>query len=180
MFYKDHHRSFGRSDDRTVQHHRMFLATILVGIGETKSFRHHIIYLQSRQLPFSSQGIGRHQIHLGSVKCRLTWTLEIINLVSNHNLLGPFLHFIPNFGVPQILFRMFYVPGGKSVFIAKTESPHNFFCHLQSHINLFVHLIFSAKNMAIILRKGSRSSQSGQLARFLIPIKHRKICKSER
>ena len=169
MLNKYGYKAFHRSERCAVNHYRTMLLVIGSHILKIESFRQVIIYLNSSQLPTTTDSVFHHEVQFRTIKSSFT----IFNFCFQPLFLTRFddclLCLFPIFVTSDIFLTVHFITKRNLSFKIRevhwTEYNWN---NIHYTKKFSFHLIGTAKNMCIILRKATNTGQPVKFTALLI------------
>ena len=181
MLNKHSHEAFHGAERSTVNHYGTVLLIVSTGIFQLETFRQVVVHLDGTQLPTATDGILHHEVQFRTIESGFSifyFCLQPLFFTSFDD--GSFC-FFPVLVATDVFFAVHLVTQGN--LCLEVLEVHRFE-HDGDNVHdteeLILHLVRTAEDMRIILRKATYTCQTVQLATLLVTANRTELCQTQR
>ena len=163
-----------------MNHHWCLLRVIFCGIFELEAVRQVIVYLNSTELPTTTDGILHHEVELRTIeRCLTKLYTSIETLLCACFLNGCFALFPYLVRADILLLVLWVAEGNLRLVVIETEGLEHLEDDIDIVLKLCLYLVRAHEDMCIILREGTNTCKSMKLTTLLVAEYGSELCDTQ-
>ena len=152
-----------------MNHHWSLLRVVLSGVFELEAVRQVIVYLNSTELPTTTNGILHHEVELWTIECSLAKLYAGVETHLCTSLLDSCLTLFPYVVRTDILLLILWVTKRNlSLIVLETEGLKHLEDDVDIVLKLSLYLVRAHEDVSIVLREGTNTCKSVKLTTLLV------------
>ena len=155
-------KSFHGTEGSPMNHNGAMVLIVRPNIGKIEAFGEVVVDLHGSQLPLSSDHVLHHEVDFRPIKCGFTDFFLIVHIEGLDRLTKGILSFVPGFGVSYVFIRLRVSQTDADSIILHPQNGEDELDQTQASLDFLLKLVFSYKEMGIVLRKAADPSHSIQ------------------
>ena len=150
-----------------MDHDGAVLFVVRTDVAKVEAFRQIIVHLHGAKLPLTTDHVLDHKVDFGAIEGGFAGLFDVVDIKSLRGFAKSFFGLVPFFRLAHVFCRIRVTQSDTHPVVSHVEGIKNEFDQVETAFDFLAELLFSTKDVGIILSKTTDSSHAIEFARLL-------------